>query len=104
MDKILLNITDIIETYEGGAWSSLEDLRKMLRELTGNIYQLTKYNIEYHEQHNAVQYKHKGSVSGGLVLANEQVPELRMTRKIIEAANNVSRSITMELSIIKNEK
>jgi hypothetical protein len=104
MEKILYNITDIIETYESGAWTSLEDLRKMLRELTSNIYHLTKFNIEFHERHNAVQYKHKGSVSAGLILANEQIPELRMCRKIIESANNVSRSITMELSIIKNEK
>ena len=103
MDKILLNITDIIETYESGAWSSLEDLRKMLRELTSNIYHLTKYNIEFHERHNAVQYKHKGSVSGGLILANEQIPELRMCRKIMDAANNVGRSMTMELSILKTE-
>ena len=104
MEKILSNITDIIETYESGIWTSLEDLRKMLRELTSNIYHLTKFNIEFHERHNAVQYKHKGSVSAGLILANEQIPELRMCRKIIESANNVSRSITMELSIIKNEK
>jgi septation ring formation regulator EzrA len=104
MEKILSNITDIIETYESGVWTSLEDLRKMLRELTSNIYHLTKFNIEFHERHNAVQYKHKGSVSAGLILANEQIPELRMCRKIIESANNVSRSITMELSIIKNEK
>jgi len=103
MEKILSNITDIIEDYEGGGGVSLESLRTMLRLLTSNLYHLTKYNIEYHDQHNAIQYKHKGSVSGGLILANEQVPELRMTRKIIEAANNVARSITMEISILKNE-
>ena len=103
MDQILNKISDLIETYESGAWQSSEDLRKMLRELTSNIYFLTKYNIEYHEKHNAVQYKHKGSVASGLILANEQYPELRMLRKIMEAANNVSRSMTMELSIIKNE-
>ena len=103
MDQILNKISDLIETYESGAWQSSEDLRKMLRELTSNIYFLTKYNIEYHEKHNAVQYKHKGSVASGLILANEQYPELRMLRKIMEAANNVSRSMTMELSIINNE-
>ena len=32
-----------------------------------------------------MQYKHKGSVSSGKVLAEEQVPELRMIRKIMEA-------------------
>lgn len=103
MDKILLNISEIIEEYESGSWQSSENLRILLRRLTANIYQLTKHNIEFHNRHNAIQYKHKGSVSGGVILANEQFPELRMSRKILEAANNVCRSMTMELSIIKKE-
>lgn len=104
METILVTITEIIVKYESGEWQSADNLRLLLRELTSNIYYLTKYNIEYHEKHNAVQYKHKGSVSGGLILANEQYPELRMLRKIIESANNVTRSMTMELSILKTEK
>lgn len=103
MEKILLKISEIITKYESGEWQTAENLRLLLRELTSNIYYLTKYNIEYHEKHNATQYKHKGSVSSGLILANEQYPELRMLRKIIESSNNVTRSITMELSILKNE-
>ena len=103
MNEILNKISDIITTYESGAWSTTDSLREMLRELTSNIYFLSKFNIEYHEKHNAVQYKHKGSVSSGLILANEQYPELRMLRKITEAANNVKSSMIMELSIIKNE-
>jgi hypothetical protein len=104
METILLKVTEIIVKYESGEWQTAENLRLLLRELTSNIYYLTKYNIEYHEKHNAVQYKHKGSVSSGLILANEQYPELRMLRKIMESANNVTRSMTMELSIIKSEK
>lgn len=104
MNTILNKISNIITKYESGEWQSADNLRLLLRELTSNIYYLTKYNIEYHEQHNAIQYKHKGSVSGGLILANEQYPELRMLRKIIESANNVTRSMTMELSILKNEQ
>jgi hypothetical protein len=103
MEEILNKITDIIETYESGAWQTKENLRILLRELTSNIYFLTKYNIEYHEKHNATQYKHKGSVASGIILANEQYPELRMLRKIMESANNVARSITMELSILNKE-
>jgi hypothetical protein len=103
MNDILTKITEIIERYESGEWLEADKLRVLLRELTSNIYYLTKYNIEYYEKHNAIQYKHKGSVSAGLILANEQFPELRMLRKIIESANNVARSITMEISILKNE-
>jgi len=104
MNEILNKISDIITRYESGEWETTDSLREMLRELTSNIYFLSKFNIEYHEKHNAVQYKHKGSVSSGLILANEQVRELRMIRKITEAANNVKSSMIMELSIIRNEK
>lgn len=103
MDKILEKITSLIETYESGSWVSAEDLRVMLRELTSNIYYLTKHNIDSFKKHNEIQYKNKKSVAFGKILADEQVPELRMTRKIIEAANNVKTSMVMELSIIKNE-
>ena len=104
MNEILNKISDIITRYNSGQWETSENLRILLRELTSNIYFLSKFNIEYHEKHNAVQYKHKGSVSSGLILANEQVRELRMIRKITEAANNVKSSMIMELSIIRNEK
>jgi len=103
MNEILNKISDIITRYNSGQWETSENLRILLRELTSNIYFLSKFNIEFHEKHNAVQYKHKGSVSSGLILANEQVRELRMIRKITEAANNVKSSMIMELSIIKNE-
>ena len=103
MEKILATITTIIQTYESGEWKSTDSLRIMLRKLSSNYYYLTKYNIEYHEKHNAVQYKHKGSVSGGLILANEQIPELRMLRKIMESTQHVIWSMRSELSIIKNE-
>ena len=103
MNDILTKITDIITQYESGAWQSADNLRVLLRELTSNLYFLSKYNIEFHEHHNAVQYKHKGSVASGLILANEQYPELRMLRKITEASNNVKSSMIMELSILKSE-
>lgn len=104
MEEILTKITAIIETYESGAWVSADNLRVMLRELTANNYYLTKYNIEYFQKYNAIQYKHKGSVSAGKILAEEQIPELRMIRKIMEATENVMWSMKSELSIIKNEK
>ena len=104
MEEILNKITDIIETYESGTWVSADNLRVMLRELTANNYYLTKYNIEYFQKYNAIQYKHKGSVSSGKILAEEQIPELRIIRKIMEATENVMWSMKSELSIIKNEK
>jgi len=103
MNNILSKISEIIDKYESGQYISLDNLRVMLRELSSNYYYLTKYNIEYFEQHNAVQYKHKGSVSAGLILANEQVPELRITRKILLATDRVLNSMRSEIAILRNE-
>jgi hypothetical protein len=39
----------------------------------------------------------------GEILAEEQVSELRMIRKIMESIDNVLWSVRSEISIIKNE-
>lgn len=103
MEKILGKITDLVETYESGAWQSVDNLRVMHRELTANYYYLTKHNIEYFKRFNEIQYKHKGSVAAGKILAEEQVPELRMLRKIMEATQHVLWAMRSEISIIKKE-
>lgn len=104
MVATLKKIGDLIDTYESGAWQSADNLRVMLRELSSNYYYLTKHNIEYFNSHNAVQYKHKGSVSAGLILANEQVPELRMTRKILYSTSKVIDSMRSEIGILRTER
>ena len=104
MEAILKKITDLVETYESGTWVSADNLRGMLRELSANYYYLTKLNIEAYQQHNAIQFKHNGSVASGAILADTEVPELRMSRKILEATQNVLWSMRSELSIIKNEQ
>lgn len=104
MEQVLDTISNVITSYETGEWQSAEALRKIQRDLVSNYYYLTKYNIEYFQKYNAVQYKHKGSVSSGKILAEEQVPELRIIRKIMEATDNVIWSIRSEISILKKEK
>ncbi|WP_431129650.1 hypothetical protein [Flagellimonas flava] len=103
MQEVLDKISSIIDTYEGGEWKSKDSLREMLRELTSSNYHLTKFNIEAYQEHNTVQFKHKGSVASGKILADEKVPELRMIRKIMEAVDHVIWSMRSELSIIKKE-
>lgn len=103
LETVLEKISDLVDTYESGTWQSVENLRIMQRELVSYNYFLSKHNIEYFQQYNAVQYKHKGSVSAGKILAEEQVPELRMIRKIMEAIENVMWSMRSEISIIKKE-
>jgi len=104
MENTLIKISEIIDRYENGHWESLDNLRVILRDLSTSYYHLTKYNLEAFEQHNAVQYKNKKSVSYGLILANEQVPELRMTRKILFATSKVIDAVRSEVSILRTER
>lgn len=104
MKEILDKISEIIIKYDGGEWQSVDNLRLLLRELSANYYYLTKYNIEAFQRHNAIQYMHKGAVGRGLILANEQVPELRKTRKLLMAADRVINSIRSEISTINKEQ
>ena len=104
MVDTLKKISDLIDTYDSGTWVSVDNLRVMLRELSTNYYRLTKFNIECFQEHNAVQYKHKGSVAAGLILANEQVPELRMTRKILYSTSKVIDSMRSEIGILRTER
>lgn len=103
LDEILENADSIIREYEGGEWQSLDVLREMQRELSVSLYLLTKFNIEFYRVYNSILFNNKGSVASGKILADEQVPELRMLRKIMEAIDNVLWSMRSEISIVKKE-
>ncbi len=103
MEKALKKIDDLVDTYESGAWQSVEALRTMLRELTTSHYHLTKYNIEAGRNYNAILHNNKGSVASGKILAEQEVPELRMLRKIMESTEHVMWSMKSELAIIRKE-
>lgn len=103
MQEILDKITQVISTYNTSGYIPKEKLILMQRSLSSNIYFLTKYNIEAFDEWNSVVYNFKGSNAAAQAEANNLVPELRMTRKILEAAKGVSISINNELSIMKNE-
>ena len=103
MNEILNKISDIIETYESGSWQSVDNLRVLLRELSANYYYLTKFNIEFAQEHNKAIYKFKGTDAAGNRFAELTVPELRITRKILSAADRVLNSIRSEISTINKE-
>ena len=103
MDEILDKITKIVQAYNSGEFITKEKLILMQRSLSSNIYFLTKYNIEAFEQWNSIVYNFKGSNAAGQTEAHENTPELRMTRKILEASKSVSISINNEISIMKKD-
>ena len=101
MDLILNKITEVVTEYESGKWISVENLRVMQRELSTNIYRLTKHNIEAFNEWNGIVYNETTSNAKAVTKADFEVPELRMTRKILEAARGVSISMNSEISILK---
>jgi hypothetical protein len=103
MNEVIQRIDSCVERYEGGEWQSVESLRDLLRDITTAYYHLTKYSIEAYRKHNGIMFLFDGSAARGKIKADEDVPELRMIRKIMEAADQVIWSIRSELSIIKKE-
>ena len=97
MKKILDKITDIIETYESGAF---KDLHIMHRELTCNMYYLAQEQVEANQRWNAEYYKHNSNVNAVKERhADKVVPELYMCRKIMEAAKGVSIAMGYEIKL-----
>lgn len=103
MEETLNTITDIIDNYNKGAYILPESLSKAQRELACNIYYLSKFNVEAFNKWNRVVYNYQGSNAAAQVKAHEEVPELRLTRKILEAARGVSIAMNNELTIMKND-
>ena len=103
MDEHLNRITEVVSRYESGEYLTADSLRDLLRELTSEMYFLTKYKIQFKNKHNEIRYRHKGSVASGEILAHEQCPELYQIRYILRAAEAVKTSIVMEISILNKE-
>lgn len=104
-EEILNRISEIITEYESGSFQTAEALRELLRELSANYYYLTKINVDAYNKWNGVIYNRGDeSVASAKVKADKQVPELRMTRKIMEATDHVIWSMRSELSILRKEE
>ena len=105
MNEILIKITELITEYESGRWISADNLRVMQRQLSTNIYRLTQQNIDAFNEWNGIVYNESKTTSSAKAVtsANYKVPDLRMSRKILEAARGVSISMNSELSILKRD-
>ncbi len=95
MDKILDKITSIIVTYESGAY---KDLNVMHRELTCNMFYLSKEQVEAHQRWNATYYNSQEKTNAGKEREADKLnPELYMCRKISETAKGVAIAMSIEL-------
>ena len=97
MIEILKKITDIVETYESGAY---KDLHIMHRELTCQMFHLSNEQVKAHQEHNKRYYLSKEKTNAAKEReADKLVPELYMCRKILETAKGVSIAMTYELKL-----
>jgi hypothetical protein len=105
MTETLETISDIITRYRSGEWHTIDRLRKLLKELSICHYELTGINIEAYNDWTSIIYNRdkNDSVASAKVKADFEVPELRMTRKLLESVKNILMSMQQELSIIKND-
>ena len=103
LERILSELIGCVQEYEGGSGVTKQQLVELQRSLSTNTYYLTQHNIKAFERWNNLKYNFTGSNAAAETFANEQVPELRKTRKILEAVKNVQIAISNEIGIIKNE-
>lgn len=97
MEDILNKISDIIQTYESGAF---KDLHVMHRELTCNMYYLSIEQVKAHQKWNAHYYNSKETTNAGKEReCDRDVPELYMCRKIMETAKGVSIAMGYEIKM-----
>ena len=97
MEEILTKISDIIQTYESGAF---KDLHVMHRELTCNMYYLSKEQVKAHQQWNKTYYESKENTNAAKEReCDKLVPELYLCRKIMETAKGVSIAMGYEIKM-----
>lgn len=105
MEDNLKKIEELISLYRSGSYLTLDKLRYLLRELSICHYYLTSVNISSHDDWTSIIYNREKNVSvaSAKVKADFEVPELRMSRKILESIKNIIMSVQQELSIIKRD-
>lgn len=105
IQETLKKIDDIVDTYYSGLWSNTTELRTMLRELSCLNHAITSINIEAYKNWNSIIYnrQNKESVASAKVRADEEVSELRLSRKVLESTKNILLAMQQELSIMKKD-
>lgn len=97
IDEVLKKISDIIDTYESGAYKGLPDMH---RELTCNMYYLSQVQVQAHNDWNKEYYNSSETSNAAKErMADRKIPELYMCRKIMETAKGVAISMGYELKM-----
>ena len=104
MKQHLENITRIITDYNNLTINSGAELSQLLKELTCELFYLEKHRSDYNEIHTAIMYQFSGSVAASKIEADNQVPELYMLRRVMNAAYRCVDALRSNISYIKKEQ
>ena len=98
-EKLTYEFFECIDLYKSGAYISQEKLIELQRTLSCNYALITKENIDAFDKWNNVVYTRPDneSVNAAQTRANDKIPELRQSRKILEAGKSVLIAIQNEL-------
>ena len=99
-ESILSDLTNVVDTYDSSTYLTTESLLEALKTLSRGMYHLSVIHTQAGVIHNGVQYNYDGSAARGLIEADHDVPEYKMSRKILDTCNRVHSAMIMELSIM----
>ena len=97
MQDVLDKINTIIDTFKSDEFISLERLYNMQRGLSYCHFKLTEVNVEAGEEYAKIMYEFKGSAAGAKIKAEHLVPQLRITRKLLDTVHQNLNAISREL-------
>jgi len=106
MEKVLVEISEIIQEYNKMNELNGERLNILLKNLTTRLYYLETQRSEFHKQFNAVMH---GEIQDGQSAASAKnkaeraVPELYMLRRIMEAGYENVGAMRTNISFLKSE-
>ena len=103
MDEIWNKITGIISEFKSDKFITEEKLIQMQRGLSYCHFKLTEININDGKIYSKIMYEFKGSAAAAKIKAEFEVPELRMTRKILFATSKVIDAVRSEIAILRTE-
>tara|TARA_R110000803_G_scaffold5445_2_gene17908 strand:- start:1856 stop:2245 length:390 start_codon:yes stop_codon:yes gene_type:complete len=106
MARVLDDVINIIETYHSLELKVDEGMTysKLLKNLSSNLFYLERYRSEYYYKHNQIMFEFKGSVAASKIKADEQVPEIYLLRRTMNAAYRVADAMRSNISYIKKEQ
>lgn len=110
LKEVLDSIDYIVSDYQSGVYMSQEKLMNAQRELSANTYWLTSMYLDYKKEFYKIIYNRpklengkKESVASAEARAENEVPEMYICKKILEACKNVSICIHNEIELMKKD-